>query len=107
MKKNNPQSGPMKRFHQTHPKEGGRLSEPSIDQAAAAIDRFDAYNRQRSFAAFHIQQAIGFKQHLAKQVNLKTGAPLSKATLYAILTAVKNFFVWLADRPRYRSRIRY
>ena len=107
MKKINPENERMKRTYLTYLKEAGRLSEASIDQAAAAIDRFDAYNRQRSFAAFHIQQAIGFKQHVAKQVNVKTGAPLSKATLYAILMAVKNFFVWLADRPGYRSRIRY
>lgn len=107
MKKINPENERMKRTYLTFLKEAGRLSEASIDQAAAAIDRFDAYNRQRSFAAFHIQQAIGFKQHLARQVSVRTGAPLSKATLYAILMAVKNFFVWLADRPGYRSRIRY
>jgi integrase len=97
----------LKRAYLTYLREAGRLSEASVDQAAAAIDRFGAYNRQRSFKAFHIQQAVGFKVHLAKQVNAKTGAPLSKATLYAILMAVKKFFIWLADRPGYRSRIRY
>ena len=107
MTKINPENERTKRAYLTYLKEAGRLSEASVDQAAAAIDRFTAYNRQRSFKAFHIQQALGFKQHLARQVNIKSGAPLSKATLYTILTAVKNFFIWLADRPGYRSRIRY
>jgi integrase len=33
--------------------------------------------------------------------------PLSKATLHATLTALKRFFVWLAERPGYKSRISY
>jgi integrase/recombinase XerD len=107
MQKINPENERTKRAYLTYLKEAGRLSEASVDQAAAAIDRFAAYNRQRSFKAFHIEQASGFKRYLAKQVNIKNGTPLSKATLYAILTAVKNFFIWLADRPGYRSRIRY
>jgi integrase len=107
MKKINPENERVKRAYLAYLKEAGRLSEVSVDQAAAAIDRFSAYNRQRSFKAFHIEQAVGFKRHLMKQVNVKTGAPLSNATLYAILMAVKNFFIWLADRPGYRSRIRY
>lgn len=107
MKTINPDNERTKREYLTYLKEAGRLSEASVDQAAAAIDRFDAYNRCRSFKTFHIQQAIGFKAHLARQTNPKTGEPLSEATLYAILMAVKSFFVWLAGRPGYRSRIRY
>lgn len=107
MAKINPENERTKRAYLTYLREAGRLSEASVDQAAAAIDRFAAYTRQRGFKAFHIEQALGFKRHLAKQVNVKNGTPLSKATLYSILTAVKNFFIWLADRPGYRSRIRY
>jgi integrase len=32
---------------------------------------------------------------------------LSKATLYATLTALKRFFVWLAGQPGYKSRLDY
>ena len=37
----------------------------------------------------------------------RSGEPLSKATLYATLTALKRFFVWLAGQPGYKSRITY
>jgi hypothetical protein len=32
---------------------------------------------------------------------------LSKATLYATLSALKRFFIWLAGQPGYKSRISY
>src|SRR5215475_8496116 len=107
MMRADPENERIKRRYLTYLKEAGRLSEPSIDQAAAAIDRFAAYNKQRSFKKFRIEQAVGFKNHLAKQVNPVTGEPLSKATLYATLTALRNFFAWLADKPGYRSRISF
>ena len=50
---------------------------------------------------------MGFVNHLAKQVNPTTGELLSKATLYATLMALRNFFAWLADKPGYRSRISF
>ena len=107
MTKSDPENEWIKRRYLTYLKEAGRLSEPSIDQAAAAIDRFATYNKQRSFKKFRIEQAVGFKSHLAKQVNPATGELLSKATLYATLMALRNFFAWLADKPGYRSRISF
>lgn len=35
--------------------------ESSIDVVAAALDRFDAFNRYRPFTAFHFEQARAFK----------------------------------------------
>jgi integrase len=107
MTRPNPENERIKRRYLTYLKEAGRLSEPSIDQAAAAVDRFAVYNKQRTFKKFHIEQAVGFKNHLAKQVNPATGELLSKATLYATLMALRNFFAWLADKPGYRSRISF
>jgi integrase len=37
----------------------------------------------------------------------RTKEPLSKATIYSTLAALKAFFVWLADKPGYKSRISY
>src|SRR5271165_5041884 len=61
----------------------------------------------RDFKAFHIEQAKGFKASLAEQMSLRTKDRLSKATLYATLTALKRFFSWLAGQPGYKSRISY
>ena len=82
-------------------------SEQSIDAFAKAISRFEAYTRYKDFKAFHIEQAKGFKRDLADQRGHRSGEPLSKATLYTTLTALKRFFIWLAGQPGYKSRISY
>jgi integrase len=74
---------------------------------AKAIARFEAYTRYKDFKTFHIEQAKAFKRDLADQRGHRSGEPLSKATLYATLTAMKRFFVWLAGQPGYKSRISY
>ena len=74
---------------------------------AKAIARFEDYTRHKEFKAFHIEQARAFKRDLAEQRGHRSGEPLSKATLYATLTALKRFFVWLAGQPGYKSRICY
>src|SRR6266436_2413661 len=61
----------------------------------------------RELKAFHIEQAKGFKASLAEQRSLRTKDRLSKATLYATLSALKRFFIWLAGQPGYKSRISY
>ncbi len=38
---------------------------------------------------------------------VREGRPLSKATVLQTLNALRGFVLWLADRPGYRSRIRY
>jgi integrase len=53
------------------------------------------------------EQAKAFKRDLADQRGHRSGEPLSKATLYATLTALKRFFIWLAGQPGYKSRIDY
>jgi len=74
---------------------------------AKAINRFETYTRFRDFKAFHIEQAKEFKASLARQMSLRSGDHLSKATLYATLSALKRFFIWLAGQPGYKSRISY
>jgi integrase len=82
-------------------------SEQTIDGVAKAIARFEAYTRYKDFKTFHIEQAKAFKRDLADQRGQRSGEPLSKATLYATLTTLKRFFVWLAGQPGYKSRISY
>jgi integrase len=88
-------------------REAKGMSEQSIDQIAKALSRFEGYTRCRDFKQFHRKQAEAFKQYLASQRGQRTGEPLSKATIYSTLTALKTFFVWLAGQPGYKSRISY
>jgi len=97
----------MKRQYFAYLAEAQGHSEQSIDAVAKAISRFEAYTRYKDFKAFHIEQAKAFKRDLADQRGHHSGEPLSKATLYATLTALKRFFVWLAGEPGYKSRISY
>jgi integrase len=82
-------------------------SEQTIDAVAKAIARFEAYTRYKDFKTFHIEQAKAFKRDLAAQRGRRSGEPLSKATLYATLMALKRFVVWLAGQTGYKSRISY
>lgn len=77
-------------------------SDASISATAEALHRFEHYTSHRDFKRFHIEQAKGFRDHLAKAANARTGEKLSAATVTSILTALKRFFAWLAMEPGYR-----
>src|SRR5215472_11398278 len=82
-------------------------NEASIDAVAKALNRFETYTRFRDFKQFHIDQAMGFRAHLAEQVSFRSGISLSMATLHSTLAGLKAFFQWLSERSGYKSRIRY
>ena len=107
MRKHNPENERIKRAYFIYLKEARRLSEHSIDAAAAAISRFEEYAKYRDFKRFHTQQAVGFKRRLAGQINQRTGEPLSKSTVFTTLNALRAFFQWLAGQPGYRSSLTY
>ncbi len=102
MTKYNAENERVKRRYFTFLKEAKQRSEGSIDTTATAINRFEVYKRFKSFKVFHTQQAIGFKNHLARQVNARTKEPLSKATVYSTLAALKAFFQWLSREPGFK-----
>src|SRR5262245_48099234 len=97
----------IKRRYFTYLAEALGHNQQTIDAVAKAIARFEAYTKWRDFKKFHIEQAKGFKQSLSDQRGSRSGEPLSKATLYATVTALKRFFIWLAGQPSYKSRISY
>lgn len=107
MTTHNPDNERIKRRYFAYLQEAKRQSEPTVDAVAKALARFEIDTRFRDFKAFHVEQAIAFKKHLADQNNQVTGEKLSKATLYATLAHLKRFFQWLAGQPCYKSRIRY
>jgi integrase len=106
MKKHCAENERIKRKYFTFLKEAKRNSEPTVDAAAKALNRFEVYTKFKEFKAFHFQQAIAFKRNLAEQEG-QSGEKLSKATLHATLTQLKRFFQWLAWQPGYKSRVQY
>ena len=88
----------IKRGYFIYLKEARRLGEHSIDGAAAALAKFEDYTRSRDFKKFHIQQAIGFENRLAEQVNPRTGEPLSRGTVLATLNSLRRILP-MAQHP--------
>src|SRR5262245_56917814 len=107
MTKYNADNERIKRQYFAYLAEAQGHSEQTIDAVAKAIARFEAYTRYKDFKSFHIEQARAFKRDLAEQRGHRGGEPLSKATLYATLTSLKRFFVWLAGQHGYKSGISY
>src|SRR5271170_8041114 len=103
MTKYNPENERIKRKYFAYLKEAKRHSEPTVDAAAKALSRFEEYTRYRDFKRFHYEQATAFKRHLAEQPAKRSGEKLSKATLHATLTQLKQFFFWLAGQARKRT----
>src|SRR6478735_834073 len=107
MPKHNANNERIKRRYFAFLKEAKRHAKETVDAAAMALARFEAYNDYRDFKSFHVEQAIGFKKHLASQVSQKTTGKLSKATLHATLANLKRFFQWLSGQQGYRSKLTY
>jgi site-specific recombinase XerD len=107
MTKHSAENERIKRKYFVYLKEAKRHSEPTVDAAAKALNRFEVYTKHRDFRLFHINEATSFKKHLAEQRGAKSGEKLSKATMYATLTQLKRFFQWLSDKPGYKSRFQY
>ena len=107
MSKHNADNERMKRAYAQWRRNVRGCSEKTLDTDLAAIHDFEVYTRFRDFKKFHIRQAQGYKDHLRDQINARTGEPLSAATIYSRLNALKAFLKWLADKPGYKSRIAY
>jgi hypothetical protein len=90
MKTHNPHNERIKRAYFTYLAEAKGFSEPTLDGVAKAMNRFETYTKFRDFKGFHIEQAKSFKASLAEQTSLRTKDHLSKATLYATLSALKR-----------------
>jgi len=107
MAKHNAQNTRIKRDYFEYLKHAQRRDEVSIDQVARALAQFEQSTGRKDFKKFHIKQAVAFKTKLSKQRNAKTSKPLSRATVHSTLSALRAFFIWLADKPGYKSRIGY
>jgi integrase len=107
MTKHNARNERIKRAYFIYLREARRRDEASVDGVAKALDRFEDATGHRDFAAFHREQAVAFKRKLDGQLNVRTGERLSRATVHSTLSALRAFFIWLADQPGYRRKISY
>ncbi len=107
MTKHSPENERIKRKYFAYLKEAEGRSEPTVDAAAKSLSRFEEYTRYKDFKRFHYEQATAFKRHLAEQTGQRSRERLSKATLHATLTQLRQFFFWLAGQPGYKARLQH
>lgn len=107
MAKHNAQNIRIKREYFHFLKEARRRDEKSIDPIAKALVRFEEATGHKDFKKFHREQAVAFKKRLDTEKNERTGKPLSRATVHSTLSMLREFFIWLANQPGYKSKIAY
>lgn len=107
MTRTNPDNERIKRAYFMYLREARRASEASIDSVAKAISRFEDSTNWKAFSGFHREQAVAFKRRLIEQRAVRSGEQLSRATVHSTLSALRAFFLWLADQPGYKRRIAY
>jgi site-specific recombinase XerD len=105
MSKLNPQNERIKRDYLRRLKGPLGKSEATLDSVRKALSRFEEYTGARDFKTFRREQAIGFKERLAETNGQRSGESLSLATQSITLAALKEFFVWLAWQPGFKSKI--
>jgi integrase len=107
MPKHNTTNTRIKREYFQYLREAKRRDEASIDAVAKALSRFEEANGHKDFKSFHREQAVAFKRKLDSETAVRTGKPLSRATVHSTLSALRAFFIWLAGQPGYKSRLSY
>jgi site-specific recombinase XerD len=107
MPKANAQNSRIKREYFHYLKEARRRDDASIDPIAKALVRFEEATGHKDFKRFHRELAVAFKRRLDAERNARTGKPLSRATVHSILSALREFFLWLAMQPGYKSKIAF
>lgn len=107
MKKHNAANERIKREYFRCLKEAHGRDEATIDAVAKSLARFESSTGVKEFKKFHREQAVAFKAKLAQAVNARTGKRLSKSTVLATLRDLRAFFIWLAQKPGFRSHVTY
>ncbi|MBL0038982.1 MAG: hypothetical protein IPP36_10880 [Nitrosomonadales bacterium] len=88
-------------------KEAMRNSEPTVDAAAKSLARFEDHTKYKDFKAFHFEQAIAFKRHLAEQKGQQSGERLSKSTFFARHSRNSNAFFIDGWATRLQVQVEY
>ena len=105
--KYNPENERIKQQYRRHLKSARGRSEQTLDAVSKALHRFEVSTRFRDFRRFHIEQAIAFRNALGEPRAARNHQSLSYSTIHQALRILRSFFIWLADQPGYKSRIRY
>jgi integrase/recombinase XerD len=107
MTKRNPENERIKRAYFNYLRNAKGKDDTTMDKVAAAILRYEEATNFKPFKKFHLEHVARFKRQLSKAKTDRSGEPLAKATIDAILRMVKAFIEWLAGQNGYKSRVSY
>lgn len=103
MSKFNPENERIKHRYLDFLSDAKQLAPSTVDQVAAAIADFEQSTGLRDFRLFRYEQAQSYKHRLTRAAHPTTNRPLAKATINSRLAALKSFFQWLSQQPRFRK----
>ncbi|MGI9350158.1 MAG: site-specific integrase [Rhizobiaceae bacterium] len=107
MRKINEENERIKRKFLLYKREADGKDAATIAKIASALLRFEKSINYKSFKSFNHEQVASFKRKLTREKNERTGKPLGKSTIDAILRELRSFIRFLAGQQGYKSRIAY
>jgi len=103
MRKPNPENERIKRAYFEHQKEAKKKSQSTIDNIRKVITKYEVFTNYEDFKHFNKDKAKAFKNRLKEIKSAKTNEPLCSSTLLSTLRHLKEFFIWLRERPGYKK----
>lgn len=81
------------------------FSKTSVRSHAEAINQWEIFTKCEDFSAYDKSKAVAFTEWLGTRGAKTKSGKISLVTQYNYLRRIKKFFVWLADQPKYKSKI--
>lgn len=96
----NPRNERIKRDYFILLKQADQMAEATIDGVRKALIRFEEFTGFADFATFDRDQVIDFKRSLTKAMGVRSGEPLSHATIFSTVQGLQAFFSLAGPRAR-------
>lgn len=100
----NPRNERIKRDYAEFLRQADQKSETTVRGIEKALRRFEEHTGFANFTSFTRQQAVSFRQSMAKPP--KGEKQLSPATIHSALTAIQRFLRWLILQPGMKSKLK-
>lgn len=82
-----------------------QLSQTTAESKLKSIYKYDDYTKQSDYKTLNTDTARAFQKYLQKLTF--RNQTISGQTVYQTLKDVQEFFVWLSEKPGYKSKISY
>ncbi len=105
MLKSNLENEKSKNKYFDYLRESAGYSDVTITAHKKAIYRYEEFTDFENFKHFTKKRAIDYKNWLEKKKVHKTNKTISLTTVYHYVRNLREFFLWLAHQPKYKSQI--